>query len=198
VAHGQLSQVSPHERATILDLIAKKINSPRTSSCGRLFDGVAALCGLCSENAYEAQAAIALETAAASIERPPKPWEIPSGTSTTREIGIAWLVRTCVERLRSGEAVAYIAADFHASLAELLVDAARDARTHHDTAKVGLSGGVYQNTLFFHYLARRLVEEEFEVFTHARVPTNDGGLALGQVMVADAALRHDNSTTLHP
>ena len=136
---------------------------------------------------YEAQAAIELEIAlddavdvcyTAAVEASDGQGALP----------VTPLIRAIVDDLRRGEAVGTVAAKFHWSLADLFLHAARNARERYAINRVGLSGGVYQNVAFFTYLCRRLDEDGFEVLTHTDVPANDGGLALGQIVVASAKL----------
>jgi len=158
-----------------------KINSPLTSSCGRLFDGVAALLGLTMEINFEAQAAIQLEMCV-----DPDCSDLYETALTDAEIAgaipIAPLIRAIVAELSLEAGV--ISARFHRTLAELFVRAAISARNHSGIERVGLSGGVFQNLYFSEYLQRRLMKESFQVITHSQVPSNDGGLALGQVVIA--------------
>lgn len=175
---------------TVLLMIERRLNSPMTSSCGRLFDGIAALIGLCIESNYEAQAAIALEMAATRAG-----WVLPHGEAAPipesgGPINFAPLVREMVRRIRGGESFERMAVRFHTALAELFIAAAHSARITTGIGTVALSGGVYQNALFFEYMVRRLSEEGFRVLSHCEVPTNDGGLALGQAVIADAVSRH--------
>jgi hydrogenase maturation protein HypF len=177
-------------RDLLLHMISRRLNSPLTSSCGRLFDGAAALLGIAGHNTYEAQAAIALEAAATSVAAHPiREAARDTLPGAAGPIDFRALVRTLVERRDAGGDVHALALEFHLRLAELFVAAARAARERTGISLTALSGGVYQNALFFEYLQRRLVEERFEVISHRQVPTNDGGIALGQVVIADALAR---------
>jgi len=179
--------LSTERRETIIRMIERGINCPMTSSCGRLFDGVAALLGLGEINHYAAQAAIALENKAAAWS----PSLACHRSLVTAAVGrgplsIEPLIRAVVSGVAEAQPVASIAAEFHVRLAELLVRSALAARDMSGIRQVGLSGGVFQNVLLFEYLAERLRQERFTVLTHLNVPTNDGGLVLGQAMIADA------------
>jgi hydrogenase maturation protein HypF len=99
------------------------------------------------------------------------------------------LVRGVVEKLESGTSAADISVWFHTALAELFIAAAKNACAAYTIDRVALSGGVYQNALFFDYMVRRLTAEGFTVLTHREVPTNDGAVALGQAVIADAVRR---------
>jgi hydrogenase maturation protein HypF len=185
------AEVTPGEQEVLIHMIKRRLNSPPTSSCGRLFDGVSALLGICGRSTYEAQAAIALEATAAHGEAQGRARaaarRVPS--CGRGALPFAWLIRDLVERRDRDVAREELAADFHFQLAELFVGAALAARAQTGLGVAALSGGVFQNVLFFEYLHRRLAEEGFEVLAHNRVPTNDGGIPLGQVVIADTLLR---------
>jgi hydrogenase maturation protein HypF len=187
-AADMMPKQNRQEVETLLTAVDKDINSPLTSSCGRLFDGIAALLGLCQENTYEAQAAMALEMAATQATGTPTPWPLPTHLVLKEALAFDWLIRESINRRDRGEDKTEIALGFHATLAELFVAVALQARDTFRLNCVALSGGVYQNTLFLNYLVGRLEAAKFEVCTHERVPANDGGLALGQVVVANARL----------
>ncbi|RME20522.1 MAG: carbamoyltransferase HypF [Candidatus Zixiibacteriota bacterium] len=179
---------------TLITMIDKRLNCPLTTSCGRLFDGIAALLNVCDEIAYEAQAAIRLErlaSHAASVLTEPAAPHLAS--SLPGPLPLDSIIRGVVERIVSATPAEEIAAWFHRTLAGLVlsaVSAARDATGCHEVA---LSGGVYQNRLFFEYLKQQLEANEFRVLCHREVPCNDGGIALGQAAIADAHWRRRKS-----
>jgi hydrogenase maturation protein HypF len=160
--------IGPEERRVFLAMIAKEINSPATSSAGRLFDAVAALCGLRSRCSHEAQAAMQLE----AIVDPDEKGRYDVGP------GGDWdpMVRGVLADLGNGEPTGRVAARVHASMAELVVQGARLAGTR----EVILSGGCFQNRVLAETAARRLREEGFRPLLHRVLPPNDGGLAAGQ------------------
>ncbi len=169
--------------------MARRINAPLTSSCGRLFDGVAAMLGLRSEVSFEAQAAMELE-ARSGEPRPNDAYQqVLADSHNDGAISLAVLIKAIVRDWQDNEPIDKIGARFHATLAELLIARVCELRRTTGIDRTALSGGVYQNLLFFEYMVRRLREEKFTVYTHERVPTNDGGLALGQIAVADAGLK---------
>jgi hydrogenase maturation protein HypF len=184
-----LEKLDPGRVDLILDMISKEVNSPPTSSCGRLFDAVAAILGIRSEVTYEAQAAVELEMAADVYEE--SCYERALENLNPRE-GLDWmpLVREVVEEFLSGKPVSTVAAKFHRTLAEIFVEGASAAREEHGFGSVGLTGGVFQNRCLLSRLVNRLEEEQFKVLTHSQFPANDGGIALGQVAVAAAQLRN--------
>ncbi len=180
-------QVSSAERDMVLKMIERRFNSPLTSSCGRLFDAVSAMLGLCTEINYEAQAAIALEMIAQTDDD--TIYDLPYNKIGKGPLSVIPLVRAVVAEIEKGEPVERISGRFHRSLGELLTFAVCFVRQTTGLNRVGLSGGVYQNSVLFEYMIKRLEKENFTVLTHRHVPTNDGGIALGQVVIADAAMK---------
>jgi hydrogenase maturation protein HypF len=168
----------------ILRMIAQRLNSPLTSSCGRLFDAVAALIGIRQQVSYEAQAAIELEMAARGstesgdyplgLHRQDNHWQI----DTTP------LFRAIVEDLRQMVCVETISSRFHNGVVETLARLARLLRQESSMNRICLSGGTFNNLLVLEQLIRKLESCGFEVFTHSDVPTSDAGLSLGQALVA--------------
>ncbi|MFQ6008929.1 MAG: carbamoyltransferase HypF, partial [Candidatus Zixiibacteriota bacterium] len=181
-----ISSISPEQRELLLRAIERRINCPLTSSCGRLFDGVASLLGLCHEVTYEAQAAIRVEALAttavdrADISRQQKTMKTELGALPLRPI-----VEKTVNSFMKGEPLEKTAYEFHDDLATLWVSAAVAAREKTAVSWVALSGGVYQNNVFLELMVNRLRREGFLVLTHREIPTNDGGLAVGQAVIAD-------------
>jgi len=181
------------DRKIVFQALERGLNAPLTSSCGRLFDAVSAMLGLCLRIHFEAQAAIALEMAVDEAETSPYR-EALEGISGEGSLDTAPLVRSVWRDVQRGESPGRIAARFHWTLAELFLQAALRAREKTGIERVGLSGGVFQNVQFFQYLLRRLRQEGFSPLTHRQVPTNDGGLSLGQVVIADRVLRGESCT----
>lgn len=172
----------------ILQMATKRVNSPSTSSAGRLFDAAAALCGVRDRVTYEGQAAAELEQLADRETHDAYPCAISGGV-----IDGVGLFRALAEDLAAGRAVQHAAAAFHNGLAGGVVGACIAARESHGLDTVALSGGTFQNVLLLEAVGRRLAEHDFEVLTHHRVPPNDGGISLGQA-VAAAARRHQRSS----
>ncbi len=170
--------------AIILEMIKKRINAPLTSSLGRLFDGVAALVGLCNEVAFEGQAAMELEMMAASTADYSYDCHWPSGAPV--QIPTAPIIRAVVEDLLQGTAPALISARFHLTLVRLFTDFCDHLRRDTGLTRVVLSGGVFQNAILLGGLVRALEDKKFKVYTQIQVPTNDGGLSLGQAIIAAA------------
>ena len=169
---------------TLLRLMERGVNSPLTSSCGRLFDAVAALAGVREQVNYEAQAAIELEGALEGVgEGIGYPFAI-------RDASGGWVIDThplflaLVQDLREGVPAGIISRRFHLGLVDVLVRAAELVRGRTGLERVCLSGGSFQNTFLLEHTSQRLEVEGFKVFSHAEVPCGDGGLSLGQALVA--------------
>jgi hydrogenase maturation protein HypF len=163
----------------VLAIARSGVNSPLTSSAGRLFDAVAALLGLRDSINYEGQAAIELEQYADPAERGSYPAAIQDGI-----VAGADLVRAAAEDLLAGTDPALIAARFHNGVVDAIVRNCVALRDSTGITTVALSGGVFQNLLLLIRAGQRLRDAGFRVLTHSRVPTNDGGISLGQVAVA--------------
>jgi hydrogenase maturation protein HypF len=168
----------------VQQMIDRQIHSPRTSSCGRLFDAVAALAGVRSVVNYEAQAAIEFEMAAhGSSDQGAYPFDlIPDGTHWL--IGTLPLFQWLLRDIRHQEPVRDISRRFHMGLATALVELAENIREESELNRVCLSGGCFQNALLFDLLRGGLREKSFEVHFHSEVPAGDGGISLGQALVA--------------
>jgi hydrogenase maturation protein HypF len=152
-----------------------------TSSMGRLFDAVAALIGVRQVVAYEAQAAIELEGLSRGFESDGMPYVFDVSDSLIDPAGV---LRAVVHDHRDGVPAGVIGARFHHAIADLIVDLAdreRDA-----SQLVALSGGVFQNTLLLRLALKRLHAKGLQAITHRAVPPNDGGIALGQLMVGNS------------
>jgi len=173
-------------------ILRKNLNCPLTSSCGRLFDAVAAMLGLCLRTTYEGQAAMLLERAqdlsvplAAAAVYPcalvkPEGAERLGGGAVPRELDIYGLFRALLADMAAGTPVPVIARRFHASLITGLADMAAALAKRHGLRHVGLSGGVMQNLTFAVELPRALAERGLIPLTHKLLPPNDGCISLGQ------------------
>jgi hydrogenase maturation protein HypF len=167
----------------VVRMIERNINCPLTSSCGRLFDAVAALTGIRQQINYEAQAAIELEFAIDGSGNDAYPLEL---TQTSQP----WLIRTrpmfkaLIDDLRQGASTGTTARRFHNGLVDGFVNVAIALRQDRGLNRVCLSGGTFHNLYLAQRLKAMLSAKGFEVFTHHEVPAGDGGLSLGQALVA--------------
>jgi hydrogenase maturation protein HypF len=180
--------------AAVVAMARRGVNSPLTSSAGRLFDAVAALLGVRDAVNYEGQAAIELEQLAGTAvpaERGAYHATIDAsgGPDSPFRVRGADLVRAAVEDLTAGTPKAIIAARFHNGVAALIDAGCLLLRETNGLDTVALSGGVFQNVLLLEQVVSRLEGRGFRVLTHSRVPCNDGGISLGQAVVAAATDR---------
>ncbi len=177
-----LSHWPERERKIVLQMLSHRLNSPVTSSCGRLFDAVAAICSIrCSVN-YEGQAAIELEQA---IEPDDGAYRgiIAPAENGKLVIDPFPMVAAAVEDLRQGLSPGKISARFHNGMVQILAEAASVAARGRGLETIALSGGVFQNAYLSERLERELSALGFEVYTHVEVPANDACIALGQAFI---------------
>jgi hydrogenase maturation protein HypF len=180
----------------VLTMARRGVNSPVTSSAGRLFDAVAAILGVRDEINYEGQAAVELEQLADPAERGAYRAAIttdgaPGEGAAGGPLLIAGrdLVRAVADDLAAGTSTNVIAARFHNGVAGLITHACVLLRERHGLSDVALSGGVFQNLLLLHAAVGKLEQHGFRVLVHSRVPCNDGGISLGQAVIAAAVDR---------
>jgi hydrogenase maturation protein HypF len=170
----------------VLSAARAGVNSPLTSSVGRLFDAVSSLLGVRDVVTYEGQAAIELEHVSDHAER--GSYAVPVSEGPVLRIEVDHLVRAVVEDLARATAVPVLAARFHNALADVVLAACLRLRDLHGLSTVALSGGVFQNALLLCRCLDRLEGAGFTVLTHRLVPANDGGISLGQAAVATQLL----------
>ena len=164
--------------------LEKKINTPMTSSMGRLFDAVSALAGVRQKVNYEGQAAIEFEAMVDSAEAGHYAFGVESGQVRVRSV-----VEALVKDVMAGVSTSKISARFHHGLAEAVRETVQKIHGETSLRKVILSGGVWQNLTLLRRTLSLLREDGFEVYIHREVPTNDGGLSLGQAAIAAFRLR---------
>jgi hydrogenase maturation protein HypF len=185
---GKMTALAPirsfddRQRRILLQMITQSVNTPRTSSVGRLFDSVAALIGLRQIADFEGQAAMELEfSIGSSTDEPAYPFAIGER--------IDWqpLIESILADLAKGISADRIAGRFHQTLAEIITQAA-----HYGGEKqVVLTGGCFQNRYLTERAITRLQQDGFQVYWHQRLPPNDGGIALGQLIAADRLLNNN-------
>jgi hydrogenase maturation protein HypF len=202
-ACAPLAAFSTAELATLKTMLAKKLNSPVTTSMGRLFDAVASLVNLRQRIQFEGQAAMELEFALEGIEtdeayelriancglrivrsgsRGRSPHQNSELRTPNSEFVLNWpsMIEAILDDVKAGVSVGLISAKFHNALVEAIVAVARQI----GESRVVLSGGCFQNRYLTERTVRRLQAEGFRPYWHQRVPPNDGGIALGQVIAA--------------
>lgn len=177
--YRNFSPCSDKEVALVCKLLQSKFNSPLTSSCGRFFDAVAALLQNCRENSYEGQAAVELAELVRGGYSESYPFEMRQGVLYPAEV-----LAGILEDLERGTDKAMIATKFHNTLVAMVCKGATEVRAKNGLNKVVLSGGTWQNPYLLIMARRKLKELGFDVYCHHQIPTNDGGLALGQATIA--------------
>jgi hydrogenase maturation protein HypF len=190
--------LGPQQTHVLKRMIERQLNTPLTSSCGRLFDAVAAVVLGRGVVDYEAQAAIELEGCAIDEPDQTSPYALPiTGSDLKRHIparitlNLLW--EGILEDLRDGVSKPQIAARFHSAIAGAFVHAASSARAATGIGSVALSGGCLHNRRLARLLRTGLEEHGFEVFQHRDVSPGDGGLSYGQAVVAAAILKKEKS-----
>jgi hydrogenase maturation protein HypF len=181
-----LKEISREKIKILVEMIAKKINSPLTSSLGRLFDGVAAIIGLRNRVYFEGQAAMELEMIADAKNSATYDWEWRS--NDTYRILTEPIIQGVLRDVEKGIPLSQISSKFHMTLIRLFTALCDGIRKDTGLNQVALSGGVFQNSLLLTGLLTSLENNHFEVYTHRRVPANDGGISLGQAVVAAATV----------
>jgi hydrogenase maturation protein HypF len=196
------SRVPVHELRTIATMLERRVNTPPTSSLGRLFDAVAAIAGVRDRVTYEGQAALQLEWLATDVPVAGEyPFEIPAGDGFAsrppgaRDDGVAAspliidtrpLIRAVVEDGARGVGSRTIARRFHSTIVALIRAVCRELRIATGLNTVVLSGGVFMNALLTAEATARLTQDGFRPYRHRLVPPNDAGLSLGQLAMAAA------------
>ena len=194
--HDSVAKLAPRTEDAhfVAHMLKTGTNCVTSTSAGRVFDGLAALLGLCCENTFEAQAPIALESAAQAFGRVPKLgdalFELRGDDCLTIEL--APLVREILYRLRDGVPVEELAAIVHDQFVAAWEAAVVKASDQTGLICVVLSGGVFCNEIIDRELSDRLAARGLHVLRHELVPPNDGGLALGQAAIAAYRARRTN------
>jgi hydrogenase maturation protein HypF len=177
-----------HECGVILAMVEKGVNSPLTSSCGRLFDAVAAMSGGRQTIQYEGQAAIELMQATGRLGEEVFPCEVYPEDAMLK-ISVRSLIRAVAQAVQAGMAQGEISRRFHAGLVAAFTRVAEEARRRENINMVVLSGGVFQNRLLLEGLVASLGRGGFQVLLHRELPCNDGCLSLGQAVIGREALK---------
>jgi hydrogenase maturation protein HypF len=170
------------ERTALRIQLDKRLNSPSTSSMGRLFDAASALIGVREEANYEAQAAIELEALVDPQENGWYPFAIEQDVIDSAPV---W--QALIADWREARPLPILAARFHNSVAQLMLQVSQQIRQADGVKVAALSGGVWQNRVLLNRTLHLLRADGFQVLIHRQVPANDGGLALGQAVIAAAA-----------
>jgi hydrogenase maturation protein HypF len=186
--HG-LDSFTERDLGVLTTMLTQRINSPLTTSAGRLFDAASAIVGLATVSSFEGQGAMALEFAASQDDPDPYPMAI---TKAEGPLVLDWgpMIEAMLTDIGAGIDAGIVASRFHAGLERGIVEVARQV----GHPRVALTGGCFQNRVLTERTARALRADGFEVLLHSRVPPNDGGISLGQAIVAAASTGQDPAT----
>ena len=189
-AVGLPGRFPARDLAAVDQLMQAGINSPPTSSLGRVFDAVSFLLGLCDRNRHEAEAAMALEAVAG--DRPAEPYSFVSeAAAVSGGLSLAPALVELVEDLRTGREPGEVSARFHETVARMLVAAAVAACEAGGLSTAALSGGCFANRRLLSRVVELLEDQHLSVLYHRQVPCGDGGLSLGQAVAAAAICERD-------
>ncbi len=179
-----LKRIDARHLQTMVHMAKKGLNAPLTSSLGRLFDGVAALVGIRDTVAFEGQAAMLLEMC--TDRTTARTYDYQWIEDDPIRILTAPIITGVVKDMTANVPIPVISGRFHATLVEMFTRLCCRIRKMRSLNTVVLSGGVFQNAILLAGMIESLEKNNFNVYTHKRVPANDGGIALGQAVVAAA------------
>ncbi len=184
------------DRKVLKLMMTRRFQCVTSSSAGRVFDGIASLLGICSRNGFEAQAPMELESAAVIGQLEPSEalWQICRNDADADRMDLRPLYRRLLELQENRVPVETLAAMFHSQFAAAWEDIIMRTVAAHQIGSIAISGGVFANQLFTHDLTNRLERGGLTVLRHRLVPPNDGGLALGQALIA--AYRWQNESIM--
>jgi len=167
----------------ITDMIERGVNSPLSSSCGRLFDAVSALLGICTHSGFHAEAPMRLENVVVNGEAGSYEFVFE------KDISFEPMFREIVREIAGGTDTAIISTRFHNTLTAVIAEVLTKVREEQGMGSVVLSGGTFQNRYLLEHTISMLTERGFRVFSNSKIPANDGGIALGQLVIAAARRR---------
>jgi len=195
IARELLPDIRDYERKALFQMIAKRINSPLTSSCGRLFDAAASLAGMRNFVKYEGQAAVELENCISASRRysgkKDEQYDFSIDNSgSVMVISTAEIIRSIVRDVRNSVDAETISAAFHNTMIELYAAVVVRIKRERGINTVVLSGGCFQNKYLLTNLTAVLEQRGFTVYSHRLVPPNDGGISLGQAVIAGLSIEN--------
>ena len=178
-------RIGTEKTDVVAKMIEREVNSPKTSSAGRLFDAVSSLIGVCDSSRYEAEAAILLEKAASENIKSFYGYEINGD-----EIIFSGVIRAIAEDLKKGVSAGVISAKFHNTIGEMIFNVSRRISGDTGIKKALISGGCFQNKYLVGYLEKRFDASGLELFKHRDFSTTDLGISVGQAVVASSRRPH--------
>ncbi len=186
-----IKEVPMEKLSFVCQMLEKNLNSPLTSSAGRVFDAISSLLGVRHEVSYESQAAIELEAIVKGMENKEyygfklHPYETDNG-NTVNEIDLKPCIQQIINSIQYGESKALISLKFHNTIVDAFSIAAAAISRETGVKKIVLSGGVFNNDIILDTMIQALEEKNLKVYTHSKVPCGDGGICLGQAVIAAA------------
>lgn len=183
-----LGRIEPdtNKQNIILEQLAKQVNTVETSSLGRVFDAVAAMVGVGTYNHFEAQLPMALEAIVEGGVEEHYDFELSSNAGEPVQLDLRKMIKQIIADIREGTAGGVISAKFHNCVAAALLEMAKAARKSKKLNTVALSGGVFCNRYLINRLVKLLKKSDFRVLFNREVPSNDGGISVGQAAIAVA------------
>ncbi len=182
-----IRRIDPQKWDVLKRTIEKKINTPLTSSMGRFFDAISSLLSIRDEVHYEGQAAIELEMIADHGVKEEYPFTIQKDEKPM-VVDSQEMIRGIVRDLIDGAPASKISGKFHRTIAGFIIETCESIRSKEELNRVVLSGGVFQNIFLLSLVTEGLKRSGFDVYTHHLVPPNDGGVSLGQAVIAQMRL----------
>jgi hydrogenase maturation protein HypF len=179
-------RVASKKIATVRSMIERRINTVETSAAGRLFDAVASIVGVRDEVNFEAQAAIELETCALPGVDAVYPFELEE--DVLWQIDVRPMIERIIRDVLAAKPTGWISAAFHNTVAAIIGEVCLRLRSAEGIDSVCLSGGTFQNVYLVERTVAGLRANGFQVFLHSKVPPNDGGISLGQAVIANATI----------
>ena len=178
-----LKDIPKEKIELVITALEKNINCPLTSGAGRLFDAVSALINLCTTNGFEAEAPMRLESIIDKNCKEAYQFDVSD------DISFKKMFVQIIEDLNNKVEISVISAKFHNTIVNVVLQVAIEIRKSQNINKIALSGGVFQNKYLLKNVENKLKENSFDVYTHTKVPSNDGGIALGQIVIASKRLK---------
>lgn len=195
---ASLQAFSPAELNTLRSMLHRQVNCPQTSSMGRLFDAIASLLNLCQVNTFEGQAASRLEGAIAPGTHPPYPIDFLHEAQSPIQIDWRPMILGILHDLEQSMSARAIAAKVHHTLVQIILDLAKDYYAQVDRLSIPcpvvLSGGCFQNRVLLEQAITTLRAHRFVPYWSTTIPSNDGGLAAGQILAAWRGLNDSQPT----
>lgn len=184
-----IRQMYGTEAETVIKMLEKNINCIETSSMGRLFDAVSSILGICNKVSFEGQASMELEAVIEdSSTEDFYPYIIEDKTEDII-LNPSPIIRGLMEDRLKNIPISTISRRFHNSIIRASVDTCKIIRNSTTISEVALSGGVFQNSYLLKNMVTSLIRENFTVYTHSTIPSNDGGVSIGQIIIANESLK---------